>query len=125
VKFSESPDPVEVCDDCDRRLRLEGPTPVGWRILGFTCKRCGKEFCSHLDAGGLVCEDCARKATTRRDMREGSAHWPRVDGTAASTDRAEIEYSPPGRAWRVAALWAGIALIFVAMLWLVLNGSGR
>lgn len=65
------------------------------------------------------------------NLGRGSAHWPIVppqqDGTAADTDRREVEYAEPGRGWRIAALVFCIALVFAGMLGAVLmfSGSGR
>jgi hypothetical protein len=50
---------------------------------------------------------------------------PRQDGTAQDTDRFDVDHELPGSGWRIALLWGAIALVFVAMLWLVLNGGGR
>jgi len=52
----------EVCDECMKHLESTEPHPVvGWQMLVFKCKRCEKEFCSHLEAkeGSLVCVDCS------------------------------------------------------------------
>lgn len=60
----------------------------------------------------------------------GSAHWPAVppeplreDGTAADTSRSAIEYSPPGRGWRIVVLLVLIAVVFVGMFGAVLMFS--
>jgi hypothetical protein len=74
-----------------------------------------------------------------RNLRHGSAHWPAIppepepqqqDGTAADTSRSAIEYSPPGRGWRITALVVLIVLVFVGMAGAVLmfsrhSGGGR
>ena len=70
-----------------------------------------------------------------KNMRHGSAHWPAVppeppreDGTAGDTSRTEMEYSPPGRGWRLAVLVALIVVVFVGMVGAVLMflpGGGR
>ena len=96
------------CDKCAEEGKASKP---------FQCLHCAEMYCEHHDADGLVCVGCfATKTTKRMDPSKASAHWPRVDGTAG-----DLEYAEPGSSWRVAALWLGIAAIFVLMLWLVLN----
>jgi hypothetical protein len=69
-----------------------------------------------------------------KDLGHGSAHWPSVppreDGTAADTSRSDIEYSPPGRGWRIVVLVVAILLVFAGMAGTVLMfsthaGGGR
>lgn len=55
----EELDPPTVCDQCAAQLGATDPSILGWQMLVFTCVRCKKQFCSHLESKELACVDCA------------------------------------------------------------------